>query len=156
MDSWRPRGVGCIFQKMISSHASMAVDGSIPSARGCYDLSQRRAFGTLHEGDNLGLLVRAIAIGQLKTIDLWRHHVGEQKRSKIAPTGYAIPRRLNTGTLARSAMNAKATAATSIPPTRSIGRRVIAIPEIASVEAISRSTTDDATSHGLGRQDPRR
>jgi hypothetical protein len=48
---------------MISSHASMAVDGSIPSARGRYDLSQGRAFGTLHEGDDLGLLVRAISLG---------------------------------------------------------------------------------------------
>ena len=67
---------------------------------------------------------------------------------------YAIPRRLNTGTLAKSTMNAKTAAATSIPPTTKIGRGVMAIPQVASVEAISRSTTDDPTSHRLGREDP--
>ena len=69
---------------------------------------------------------------------------------------YAILRRLNTGTLAKSKVNAKTTAATSVPPTKSIGRGVMAIPQVASVEAISRSTTDYPMSHRLGREDHRR
>ena len=56
---------------------------------------------------------------------------------------YAILRRLNTGTLAKSKMKAKTVAATSIPPAANVGRGVMAIPQVASVEAISTSTTDD-------------
>jgi hypothetical protein len=37
-------------------------------------------------------------------------------------------------------MNAKTTAATSVSPTNDMGRRAIAIPKMASVDAISRST----------------
>jgi hypothetical protein len=69
---------------------------------------------------------------------------------------YAILRRLNTGTLAKSKMTAKTAAATSVPPTTNIGRGAMAIPQVASVEAISRSTTDDPMSHKLGRADPMR
>jgi outer membrane protein len=60
----------------------------------------------------------------------------------------------NTGTLAKSTMNAKTAAATSVPPTTNMGRGVMAIPQVASVEAISRSTTDDPTSHRLGTRGP--
>jgi len=60
------------------------------------------------------------------------------------------------GTLAKSKMNAKTTAPTSIPPTTAIGRGAMAIPQVASVEAIDRSTTDDPMSHPLGREDTKR
>ena len=74
----------------------------------------------------------------------------------IDPLLYAILRRLNTGTLAKSNMTEKAAAASKIPPTISMGTGAMAIPQVASVEAISRSTTDDPTSHLLGRHDPMR
>jgi hypothetical protein len=51
--------------------------------------------------------------------------------------------------LAKSKINAKTTAATSVAPTTNIGREAIAIPQVASVEAISRSTTDEPISHRL-------
>lgn len=53
-------------------------------------------------------------------------------------------------------MNAKTAAATSIAPTTSTGSEAMAIPQVANTEAISRSMVEDATSKGLGRQDPMR
>src|ERR1035441_2180825 len=63
---------------------------------------------------------------------------------------YAIFRRLNTGTLAKSRMMAKAAAATSISPTTNSGSRVMAIPQTGSADAIDTSITDDPISQGLG------
>jgi hypothetical protein len=68
---------------------------------------------------------------------------------------YAIPRRLNTWTLVKSKMNAKTTAATNIPITTKMDKGAMAIPHIASVDAISKSSTDDPMSHRLGVEDPR-
>jgi hypothetical protein len=74
--------------------------------------------------------------------------------SEIIRSIYAILRRLKTGILAKSKMKAKTAAATRVPPTTNIGRGAIAIPQIARVEPIRRSTTDDPMSHRLGRHDP--
>lgn len=57
------------------------------------------------------------------------------------------------GTFAKSKVKAKTVAAASIPPTAKKGRGAMAIPQVASVEAISTSTADDAMSHKLGRED---
>ena len=69
---------------------------------------------------------------------------------------YAILRRLNTWTLAKSKMNPKTTAATSIPATTNIGKGAMAIPQVANVEAINMSNTDDPMSNRLGVEEPRR
>ena len=58
---------------------------------------------------------------------------------------HAIFRRLNIGTLATSRNNAKNTVDTSIPPTTNMGKDDMAIPQIASVDAIIRSNTDAPT-----------
>jgi hypothetical protein len=68
---------------------------------------------------------------------------------------YAILRRLNTGTLATFRINAKITVDRSIPPTTNIDKDDIAIPQMASVDAIIRSSTDELTSQKLGGFDPR-
>jgi len=60
--------------------------------------------------------------------------------SDRTPLPYSILRRLNTGTLAKSKIKAKAAAAMEMPPTIDIGIEVMAIPHVASVEAIKRST----------------
>jgi hypothetical protein len=52
-------------------------------------------------------------------------------------------------------MNAKTIAATSIPATTKMGKGAIAIPHIASVDAINKSSTDDPMSHMLGVEDHR-
>jgi hypothetical protein len=67
---------------------------------------------------------------------------------------YAIPRRLNAGSLAESAANAKTAADTSVAPTANTGKGLMAIPQIASVEAIDTSATDDTISDRLGRAGP--
>src|SRR5579863_5631232 len=77
-----------------------------------------------------------------------------QLKQTAHPFPYVIRRRWNTGTFAKSKMNANTAAATRIPPTTNIGRGAIAIPRVASVEAINTSTTEDPTSNRLGRQDP--
>ena len=69
---------------------------------------------------------------------------------------YAILRRLNTWTLAKSKMNPKTTAATNIPATTNIGKGAMAIPQVASVDAINISNTDDPMSRRLGVEDPKR
>jgi hypothetical protein len=58
---------------------------------------------------------------------------------------YAIPRRLNTGTLAKSTTNAKIAAARSVPPTTNIDRGLIAMPRLTNVEMIKISQTVDTT-----------
>ena len=105
-----------------------------------------------HAGEN----VVAGTMGQWSTVAKKLRHHGPSQLQTVHSFTYAILRRLNTGTLAKSTMNAKTAAATSVPPTTNTGRGLMAIPQVASVEAISRSTTDDPTSHRLGREDPMR
>jgi hypothetical protein len=64
----------------------------------------------------------------------------------------AIPRRANTGTFTKSNTKAKATADNRVPTTTMAGKRVIAIPPPANVEAIAISVIEDATSKRLGRE----
>ena len=53
-------------------------------------------------------------------------------------------------------MNAKTTAPTSVPPITSNGKGAIAMPRLAIVEAIDRSTIDESNSQELGRVDHKR
>lgn len=57
------------------------------------------------------------------------------------------------GILTMSTINAKTIVATSVPLITSNGRGTIAIPQMANVEAIDRSTTDESNSQTLGRVD---
>jgi hypothetical protein len=84
-------------------------------------------------------------------------HLPFETRSADRPSlsFQAIPTPLNTGTLTKSTKKAKTAAPKSAPPITSNGRGAIAIPRFASVEAINRSTTDESTSHVLGRVDQR-
>src|ERR1700677_2972900 len=65
---------------------------------------------------------------------------------------YAIPRRLNTGTLAKSTTNAKIAAARSVPPTTNIDKGLMAIPRVTKVEMIKISQTVETTTQRLGRE----
>lgn len=53
-------------------------------------------------------------------------------------------------TLAKSKMNVKTTVERSIPATTNKDKEAIPIPQVASVNAISKSNTDDPMSHMLG------
>jgi hypothetical protein len=66
------------------------------------------------------------------------------------PSSYAIFRRLNTGTLAKSRITAKIAAATSIPPTTNTGRGVMAMPRVTNVEMIRTSQIVDTMTQRLG------
>src|ERR1700678_4003009 len=68
---------------------------------------------------------------------------------------YLILRRLNTGTFAKSRTIAKTIAAARTLSTVEAGKGAIAIPPIASVEAIRRSPIDEATTQPPGRDDHR-
>jgi hypothetical protein len=63
---------------------------------------------------------------------------------------YTILSRRKMGTLAKSNKNANDIVAMKITPNAETGSGDIANPEIASMEAIVRSITDDPTSHRLG------
>ena len=65
-------------------------------------------------------------------------------------SSYAMRRRAYRGIFVRLRITAKAMAAASTPATTKGGNGVIAIPPIANAEAITISTTEDATSQRLG------
>ena len=57
-----------------------------------------------------------------------RKRLGAMAKINMMKITYAIFRRLNTGTLATSRINAKTTVDTSIPPTTNMGKDDMAIP----------------------------
>ncbi len=62
-------------------------------------------------------------------------------------------RRRKTATFTKSSRKAKMTAAASVPVTIKTGKGFIAIPAIASAEAIMISASDETMTQGLGSED---